>query len=45
MITPTKLTIIQDGKRINVYTPEEVKKQNYTNFINTFLAKLSIKNS
>ena len=45
MITPTKLTIIQDGKRINVYTPEEVQQKKYNNFINTFLAKLSIKNS
>ena len=25
MITKTNLTIIHDGKRVNVYTPEELK--------------------
>ena len=26
MVTSTNLTIIQDGKRINVFTPSEIKK-------------------
>ena len=26
MVTSTNLTIIKEGKRINVYTPSEIKK-------------------
>ena len=37
MITKTNLTIIHDGKRINVYTLEELKN---TNLKNRFLTSL-----
>lgn len=38
MVTSTKLTIIHEGNRVNVYTPDELKK---LNSVNKFLLNLN----